>query len=190
MNKTILKQIILLLIVFSCVIFALYIYYSASINGKEGLFKGTGAYVEAIMDTEMENDNDIECTEDTEEENDVPLLNYMYGTQTVGTSVKFKSLFTVTTKNGEKPGDVEDDFTLYLSDITDVSDNSVVEVLSTEMIENLEEIPAAFIYDKEQDILYFHKSGAFKVYVNVYNEKGYKTAYEFMIPVEVGGLSL
>ena len=188
MNKIFLKQMFLLLVVFMGVMFALYIYFSAPFNGKKGLVKGTGTYVEAVMGTESNGGSNVDYEEDEEKETSTFQLKYIYGTQTVGACVKFKSLLTVTTEDGEKPGELEDDFTIYLNDITDMNGNSVVEKLSTEMIESLEEIPAAFIYDKELDLLYFHKSGAFVVYMNIYDANGYKTSYEFTLPVEVGGI--
>ena len=81
-------------------------------------------------------------------------------------------------------GSVEEDFAIYLMDIRNMDGNSVLEVLSSAEIEDMEEIPATFIYDREQDILHIFGSGIYVVYVKVYGSSGGQVVYEFKLPVE------
>lgn len=117
----------------------------------------------------------------------VPSVKYIGGTKIVGDSILFKEMVEVSLgENNYKLGIEEDGFYIYFEDIRDKNQNSVVTYLKTEDIELLEEIPTAVIFDKEQGILYFHKSGVFYMYIKIYTEDGNSTVYECIIPVEVG----
>lgn len=96
-------------------------------------------------------------------------------------------MFEVEYEDGTRiPLSEDDNTSIYLVDVRDSANNILVEKLTTEDIEVLEEIPAAFVYDKEQHILYFHQSGTFQVFIRVYTGSSQGVLYEFTIPVEVG----
>jgi len=116
----------------------------------------------------------------------IPSVKYIGGTKMIGDSILFKEMFQVSLEgNNYKLGTQEDGFYIYFEDIQDKNGNSVVTYLNLEDIEILEEIPTAFIFDKEQGVLYFHKSGIFVMYVKIYTIDGNSTIYECIIPVEV-----
>lgn len=173
-----LKYIFVMLMIVPVVLFSVHLLFGKSQSGDRLVFDTIGDVLESA------NVEDTPKADVTITRSDAPIIKYNQGTHEVDTSVNFKSMFTVVTSNGEKNGIAEDDFSLYLSDIRSVADLSVVEFLTTEQIEALEEIPAAFLYDKEKDILYFHQSGVFTVMVNVYGTDGTMAQYEFTLPVE------
>lgn len=153
------------------VIFAIGIYFS----NNNGIFKNIGdkllgVHQEAqIVDiTEM-----VSGTEVAEE----PVLKYYGSARKVGEVVPLSSLF-------EMAG--SEDLIINLKGIQNKSGNNVVEFLKTEEIESMEEISSAFIYDIEQKLLYFHKSGIYNGTIEVYTEHGNRYYYEFLMPVEVG----
>lgn len=174
-----LKYIFAILVIVPFVIFSVYLLFGKNQDGNYQMFDTIGNTLESAKVSDAPN------AEISLSQSAAPIITYNQGAQEVDTMVEFKSMFTVTTENGTKNGAVEDDFALYLSDIRSVADLSVVEFLNTEQIEALEEIPAAFLYDKEKDILYFHQSGIFIIIVNVYSTDGSMAQYEFVLPVEV-----
>lgn len=178
--KRVIAEIFLFVIVAIGVIFSISYMLNGSIGSGKGLFGGIGSSLEESMDV-AESDR-ITYTAST---SDAPIAVYNSSSQTIGTNVPFKSLFTVITENGTKNGAVEDDFAIYLKDIRDASNNSVLLFLSTEEIEGLEEIPAKFIYDKETDQLYFNGIGTYDVIFNIYGSNGGMATYEFALPVEL-----
>lgn len=139
-----------------------------------------------VVDSTEKTGVEIDLNEEIGNAN-APTLEYMQGPQEVGNCFVFKSVLQVTTETGIKNGTVEDDFAIYLSDIKSGAGTSVVEFLSKEQIESLEEIPAAFLYDQENDMLYCYKSGAYKVIIKVYGSNGTQVEYEFILPVEAEG---
>lgn len=116
----------------------------------------------------------------------IPNVKYIGGTKHVGDSMAFKEMFEVgLCGDNYKSGAEEDGFYIYFEDMQDRNGNSVVTYLDSKDIEILEEIPTAFILDREQEILYFHKSGIFIMYVKIYTTDGNSTTYECIVPVEV-----
>lgn len=177
MNKP-LKHIFSILVIVPLVLFSAYLLYGKNQNGDIQIFESFGTVLEASGEEEAP------AADVMPGNPEAPVIKYNQGTHTVGSSTRFKAMFTVVTQNGTKNGTVEDDFSLYLSDVRNPADLSVVEFLTTGQIDALEEIPAAFLYDKEQDILHFHQSGIYTVMVNVYGADGSMAQYEFSIPVE------
>ena len=59
-----------------------------------------------------------------------------------------------------------------------------MEVMSANDIAQLEEVPAPFVYDKENDLLYIFASGTYHVIVKIYTDSGASQSYEFQLPVE------
>jgi len=173
------KYVFAILIIVPFVLFAVHFLYGKNESGNYQVFDVIGNILESADISDI---TDIEITIDHSR---APIIEYCEGAHQVNSMTEFKGMFTVTTENGTKNGKLEDDFALYLSDIRSASNLSVMEVLTTEQIEALEEIPAAFIYDQEKDILYFHQSGVFTVLLNVYGADGNMAQYEFLLPVEV-----
>ena len=182
--KDIAKQFYPLLIMLACVLFVVGVYFSADMFGGTGVFEGTGEVFEPMLvSDELKNDG-LSYVGSTSS-GYTPVVKYISVAHAVGESVTFKDMFTVRKEDGTTvSGSTEDGFAIYLIDIKSLSGNSMLEVLSTEEIAGLEEIPAAFIYDKELDTLYFHGSGTYMVYVKVYGPDGGQTTYEFKLPVE------
>jgi len=184
MIRVIVKQFYPLLILFSCLSFVVYIFFSAELNNGEGVFEGAGSvYVNMIGTDELKNEglNHVQSNEDGY----VPMLKYNSGVRNVGDCVNFKEMFLAQKEDGSfVEAKTEDGFALYLEDIRNQSGNSVLVRLSSEEIERLEEIPASFIYDNEQGLLYFYGSGTYVVYVKVYGNGGAVELYEFNLPVE------
>lgn len=115
-----------------------------------------------------------------------PKVKYVGGTKNVGDVVKFKELIEVcVSENIYKLGTEEDGFYIYFKDICDESGASVVTYLNEREIDTLEEIPTAFIFDKQRQLLFFYKSGIFVMTIKIYTDDGISTTYEFAIPVEV-----
>lgn len=164
-----------ILIMCACVMFVIYVFFSANYNGGEGVFENTGnIYAPMMEDEELTHDRLDYIGEEVDSY--VPEIKYNSGAKQVGDCVTFKELFLV---------HIEDDYALYLSDIKNQSGNSVLERLSSEDLEDMDEIPAPFVYDKEKDLLYIFGSGIYSVEIKVYGSNGRVEVYEFNLPVEV-----
>ena len=115
-----------------------------------------------------------------------PKVKYVGGTKNVGDVVAFKELIEVCLiEDFYQLGIEEDGFYIYFQDIFDKSGYSVVTYLNEDEIDALEEIPTAFIFDKERQSLFFYKSGIFVMSIKIYTDDGISSTYEFSIPVEV-----
>lgn len=166
------------------VFFAIVVYFIGILGTERGIFTDVGSGFEDVSSTEITNNTIVQWEEMDE---NLPAVKYVGAVRKVGEAVRIQELFQFEYESGEIiSGTNQEKFTIYLSDIEDASGNSVCEKLSSSDIEALEEIPVAFVLDKEQDILYFHKSGTFKVFIKVYYAGGDDILYEFMIPVEAG----
>lgn len=116
----------------------------------------------------------------------IPCVYYNGGALRQGDRVRFKELLSVELENGGMVrGDSKSGFALYLIDIQTQSGNSVLEIISTEELEEMEEIPNTFVYDKERDTLYIFASGTFTVLVKIYSETGGFQNYQFKFPIEL-----
>lgn len=182
--KEVLKENIFVILEVIGLIFLMIVYF-VGLNQEGDIFASLGSGVGPIMQESyiVDLSSDIEDTV----ARDIPTLYYNGGTRSVGESVYLKELFDVLYEDGTiVPLNEVDTLEITLKDIRDTENNLVLEKLSTEDIEALEEIPAAFIYDNEQFLLYLHKSGVFTVYINIYSGTGNGALYQFSIPVEVG----
>ena len=182
--KDLIKGFYPLMIAGACVAFVIGIFFSSPLNGKTGVFEGVGSiYIPIVNTTPVQNEG--LHFEGNSISGDVPVLKYNHGAASSGEGLVFKDLFQVPKSNGTYVnGSVEDDFAIYLMDIRTMDGNSVLEVLSSAEIEDLEEVPAAFVYDREQDILHIFGSGTYVVYVKIYGSSGGQVVYEFKLPVE------
>ena len=116
----------------------------------------------------------------------IPIVSYDGGSLQQGEAIVFKSLFSVEQEDGRiVNGGIEDGFALYLTDIKSSAGKSVLEKMSTDDLSNMEEIPSAFVYDKELDMLYVFGSGDFTVMLKIYSDKGGMETYEFQLPIEL-----
>lgn len=182
--KIVIKPFYSLLIMIGCVILVINVFFSATNSGGLKIFETSGSIFQPMLGSDEVKNEGLNYLESLES-GYVPIVKYSSGVQRVGESVVFKSLMTVRKENGTNvSGSVEDDFALYLMDIKSQAGESVLETLSSEEIAELEEIPASFVYDKEQDKLYFFGSGIYIVYVKIYGSSGGLETYEFQLPVE------
>lgn len=158
--------------------------YFVGLGNEGGIFTSLGSGVESTTQESYITDiaPELEGAVTTE----IPTIHYSGGARTVGDVIELKNLFDVEYEDGTTVKLSEaTNLKVVLKDVRDKEDNLVVTKLSTEDIEALEEIPTAFIFDKEQNLLYFHKSGIFTVYIKIYSGTGNGILYQFSIPVEV-----
>ncbi|MBQ2706291.1 MAG: hypothetical protein IJF60_05680 [Agathobacter sp.] len=182
--KDMIKQFYSLLILVACVIFVISVFFVSPMLGGKGTFGGMGAIFGPMLDTPEIKTEGLESIDKTES-NYSPVIKYNSGAHEVGTYAIFKELLLVQKKDGSfVSGSIKDEFTLYLIDIKNQYGESVLVKLSHEDVENLEEIPAAFVYDKDTDTLYFYSSGVYTVQFKIYNQSGGQKSFEFSIPVE------
>lgn len=182
--KDIIKQFYQLLILVACVMFVISVFFVSPMLGGKGTLGGTGAIFGPMLDTPEIKTEGLESIDKTES-NYSPVIKYNSGAHDVGTYAIFKDLLLVQKKDGNfVSGSTEDEFTLYLVDIKNQYGESVLVTLSHEDVENLEEIPSDFVYDKDTDALYFYSSGVYTVQFKIYNQSGGQKSYEFFIPVE------
>ena len=182
--KDIVKQFYPLLVLMLSVSFVVWIFFSNGLAGKQNIFQATGNVYESMLDEEKKINDGLNYMP-AEDNAIAPTIEYTQGAQEVGTQVIFKDMFTVTMADGStKAASEEDGFAIYLRDIKSKDGNSVLQNLTTDAIEKLEEIPAAFVYDKELDTLYFYGSGVYIVELKIYGSSGVVEYYEFKLPVE------
>lgn len=156
--KSIVKQFYPLIIMLNCVLFTLWVFFSATIYNGNGVFEGGGKLFAPVLEadeTKTEGFNYVsgsagDC---------ILKVECNAGVQTVGGSISVKNLLSV---------NKEDDVTIYLMDIRNQTGESVMDT----------------VYDKEQDTMCFHKSGTYVVYIKIYGVNGSQEAYEFRLPVE------
>ncbi|MBQ8519467.1 MAG: hypothetical protein IJ455_07710 [Agathobacter sp.] len=183
--KNIVKQFYPLVIMLSCVSFVIWMFFSDGLRGKKSVFEGAGEIFAPAFDTGVVKNNALSYVGDSVS-GYVPVIAYTGGTQTAGTYITLKSMFDVILEDGTiVKGSTEDGFAIYLMDIKNTADNSVLLFWTAEDIAEMEEIPAAFVYEKEQDILYCFKSGIYTVYVKIYGTDGGEETYVFSLPVEI-----
>ena len=160
------------LILCASVSFVIYVFFYAGYLGGEGVFETTGKLYEPMFEKEDSQTNLLELLED------VPVseiqIKYNSSVQKVGDCLKFRELFLI---------ESEEEAVLYLLDVKQ-NGKSVLERMTSEDLEALEEIPASFVYDSEKDLLYIFASGIYTVEIKVYNRSGNAQIYEMSIPVE------
>ena len=166
-----------------CVLFVVSVFFSNASN--DGMGGNAGKVYESMLDTENIGTNGPTIIGGAGAL-ETPLIKYASGAREVGEVLTFKNLLKVQLSNGtEVSGSTENGFAIYLLDIRNSEGNSEMLVMSEAEIENLEEIPASFLYDKENDKLHLHKSGTYTVIVKIYGSSGAFAEYEFKLPVEV-----
>lgn len=181
--KKIIRDIVLMILAVIGVLFAVVVIFGN--RNEKSMFESIGDGMGTVSQKAYTSDIATELEENKYVE--IPTIHYIGGSRTVGDEVYLADMFEIEYADGTiVPASSDDKTAIYLVDIRDSLNNIIIENLTTEQIESLEEIPAAFVFDKEQSILYFHKSGVFTVYIKVYTESQSGVLCEFMIPVEVG----
>ncbi len=181
--KEIIKNYVILVLEAFFVVFCVGYIWTGQIGAGKGLAGGIGDVLEDVEKQDLRSETHLLLNDVVNAK--IPVVKYVGGTKQVGEFVAFKEMVEVClfgesfTNGAEEKG-----FYIYFGDIQDEKGNSVVVSLKTEEIEALEEIPAAFIFDREKGILYFHKSGIFMMHLMIYTEDEIGTDYECMLPVE------
>ena len=182
--KDIVRQFYPLLIMLCCVTFVLWIFFSADLLGGEGVLEGGGQIYAPMLQTDELTNTGFEAVAGAGR-GYIPVAKYVGSAQNVGGKATFKDLLSVRREDGSfVSGSTEDEFALYLIDIQTESGSSVLAYLTAGEIANMDEVPASFIYDRENDELHFHGSGTYVVYVKIYGKSGGQMTYKFKLPVE------
>ena len=182
--KIVIKSHIELLIMAGCVMLVIGVFFYSSQSAGMGIFGTTGTTFSPLVEDENMNNEGTNHLQGLVS-GYIPLVIYNSGAQQVNTCVAFKNLLSIKLENGTTvSGNTENGFALYLSDIKTKEGNSVMEVMSANDIAQLEEVPAPFVYDKENDLLYIFASGTYHVIVKIYTDSGASQSYEFQLPVE------
>ncbi len=164
------------------VVFAVAVYFTGTVGTGNGLYSELGAAITGITgDRVISNVQAAESTVPVE----VPGIKYNAGAKTVGDAAGIRELFLFSYSDGRMvSGADEESIVIYLMDIEDSTQGSVLEKYTTEEIGAMEEVSAPFIYDVQKNILYFHKRGSFKMKIKVYYDANTSVEYEFLFPVE------
>lgn len=188
MLKDIVRAYYPLMIAGACMLFVIGVFFSGASNGGMGVFGNAGEIYNSMIDTENIGTNGLDYIGGAGAgAADVPVIKYASGVRITGEAVTFKSLLKVQLSNQtEVSGSTENGFAIYLVDIRNAEGNSEMLVMSAQDIEGVEEIPASFLYDKENDLLHLHKSGTYTVIVKIYGSSGASAVYQFKLPVEAG----
>ena len=176
-----------LMIAGACVLFVVGVFFSNTSNDGMGVFGNAGAVYESMIGTENIGTSGPSFIGGSGAGAlEAPVIQYASGAREVGEVLTFKNLLKVQLSNGtEVSGSTENGFAIYLVDIRNAEGNSEMLVMNEQEIEDMEEIPASFLYDKENDQLHLHKSGTYTVILKIYGSSGAFAEYEFKLPVEV-----
>lgn len=182
--KNVIVQIFIMVFTILFFVFGIYYLYDGKIGEENGFFAGIGSVISGTTESPIVSDG-INALQNTSNVT-APVVKYTGGARQVGTEVAFKELFEIAL-DGQTfiPATAENGFAVYFYDITDLEGTSVVEMLTTEDIDSLEEVPVAFLFDKELQVLHFCKSGTFCILVRIYTDQGAQYLYECVLPVEV-----
>lgn len=122
---------------------------------------------------------------DSLENNAIPSLVYIGNTLTIGDANSLSDLFVLKTVTEELSSFQNlSNAALYLVDIKSPRGFSILTKLSSTEINELEELPSAAIYDRDNSLLYFHQSGIYTLYLRLYYNHQPGILYECRIPVE------
>lgn len=183
--KDMIRQCYPLLVLCSCVLFVVHMFFGANLGNGKGIFERMGTLYTGILEEPPLEYGGLKHLE-TSNGGCLKSIHYNEGTRKVNDCIKFRSLFQVELQK-DFQADMEQEYqvAIYLEDIKNLGESSVLERLTAEEIDRLEEIPAAFIYEEESDLLYFFRSGVFLVQIKVYGIDGSMERYEFYLPVDV-----
>lgn len=182
--KTPIKNLFPILLAGLGIIFASMVYFVGLKGTEHGIFTDAGS---ALAETTEQEITSGVLAENPVSETEIPAVKYTGGVRTVGEAVDFRELFQFTYTDGKVVSGTDETYVvMYLKGIADTTGKSVCSFLETEDIEAMEEISSPFVFDQEENILYFQKSGIFKMLIKVYYDANTYVEYEFSIPIEVG----
>lgn len=175
-----------LLIAGACMLFVVAVFFTNTATQGMGVWGKAAETYETMIDVADIETNALDYIEDADAGiSYVPVIQYVSGTRRTGEVLKWKELLKVRLLDGtEVSASSENGFAIYLVDIRNSQGDSEMLVMRAQDIENLEEIPASFLYDKENAKLHLHKSGIYTVIVKIYASTGASEIYEFRLPVE------
>ena len=183
MIKEIVKQFYPIVMMVACVLFVITVFFSSSVHGGRDIFAGVAMFFSPMIKEDSHNTQFHDLDSFVSEY--VPVIKYGAGVQRVGDGISFKGMFEVVKEDGSiVRGDTEDEFSIYLLDIKNQVGNSVLIHMTEDEIMEIIEIPAPFVYEKEQDILYCFETGIYTVYIKVFGANGGQEIYKFQLPVE------
>lgn len=153
-------------------------------NGNTGIFEIVGDVPsEEITDTQIH-----ETPEEMETLLQAPMpeikaQDRVYKTQE---QIIVAPIFTVIKDNVTYSGTqgAEGGFTLNLTGVTRQDGSEVMEEMTVEEFENMEEITFSCIYDRQKDILLFVQSGVYKLHITCRLSNGATGRFVVTIPVE------
>lgn len=188
--KELLKQIYPIIITGACAVFAVFIYFADSGLDDKGVFVGSGAVFEEMVKDKEQINSSFDVLENQNQDSNngtvqTPKIKYIGGAGAVGGATPFKKSLSFETSQGEVLGDNEEYFTIYLLNILNANGESAYIALDGKGVEELEEVSASVIYDYENDLFYFLKSGVYVVKIKVYDSNGLSFTYNYSLPVEV-----
>lgn len=115
----------------------------------------------------------------------LPLLTYNASALAVGDANILKELFSLKFADGNMTTIANSsDASLYLVDIKNQNNTSVLSKFSSDDIAAMETYPSKAIYDTEQDLLYFQDSGIYTFLIRLHFRHHKGILYECKIPVE------
>lgn len=184
MKETIKHYFPLILTVLSAIC-AIQIFFHGSGNSQNGIFTDIGTYFSNGM--QKNNFTSVAGQVESQKQTPLPTPKYVGNTRIVGEANTFEELFVLQFSDGTL-STIDESATaaLYLLDIKNSNDTSVLTKLRSADIDNLEEVPSSVIYDTEKQLLYFHQGGIYKLYIRLYFDHRPGVLYECQIPVEVG----
>lgn len=182
--KKAIKHYFPLILTVLCVVFAISILFYG-FTSQNGIFTEIGSHY--LSNTQKNNSSSVAEEVEALEKAPLPTPKYIGNALITGETYSFDELFSLELSDGSQIlVDEVDTAGLYLIDIKYPGGSSVLTELSTEAIASLEEIPSAAIYDTENHLLSFHKSGIYTMYVRLYFDYRPGVLFECQVPVEVG----
>ena len=184
--KDIVRQFYPLMIAVSCVLFVVWIFFASGLEDDNGVFERSGSLFCDVLDTgELRNEGTGFVKNNVS--GYVPVVKYTGGVRACGEILLFKDLFQIRKEDGSwEHGGLEDDFTIFLMDIRNQYGKSVMVNMTEEEIAGIENIPSAFVYEKDLDLLCCFLNGIYTVSIKIYAANGGMAIYEFSLPVESG----
>ena len=181
--KTSIKHFFPLVLTVLCSFIGIMILFHGFQNHAHGIYFDIGT---AFSDIKQNNHSTLVTDEFIQsEKEDLPTLLYVGNSLTIGEEYALSNLFLLQNASGTiSTLDKLNNTALYLIDIKGETQNSVLTILSTSDLEQLEELPSKAIYNPETQFLYFHQSGIYTLYVRLYFDSRPGVLYQCKIPVE------
>lgn len=116
----------------------------------------------------------------------LPSIAYTGGTLITGEDFSFPKLFTLTYFDGTVLSlDAATTAAIYLKDIRNKENDSVLTRLTSMEIKDLEELPSPSVYDTDKQLLYFYQNGIYHLTLQLFIDGEDGIYFTCNIPVEV-----